>query len=67
MQPTGLRTTFCIGETQKRHRWFLYFTVISNMYIQMEEHLAESNMQLVIQKYYYYENFVSFFYSEDYY
>lgn len=31
------------------------------MCIQVEEHLEDSNMQFVIWKYYYYENFVSFF------
>lgn len=48
MQPTGLRTTFCIGEAQKRHICFFCFTVMSNVYIQPEEHLADSNMQLVL-------------------
>lgn len=66
MQPTGLKT-FCIGEAQKTYMWLLYFTVRSNMCMQMEEHLEDSNMQFVIWKYYCYENFFRFFYYENYY
>lgn len=52
MQPTGLRTIFYIGEPQKNLMWLLYFIVRSNSCIQMEEHLEDSNTQLVIWKYY---------------
>lgn len=64
MQPTGLRM-LSVLEMHRKDMWLLCITVRSNMYIQMEKCLADSNMQLVILKYY--ENFVRFFYYEDYY
>lgn len=64
MQPTGLRM-LSVLEMHRKDKWLLCITVRSNMYIQMEKCLADSNMQLVILKYY--ENFVRFFYYKDYY
>lgn len=58
MQPTGLRM-LSVLEMYRKDMCLLYMTVRSNMYIQMEKCLADSNMQLVILKYY--ENFVRFF------